>query len=150
MFEIRPAAPHDVPHIHAMIGELADFEKLRDQVNGSPSDLHQHLFGERRYIEALVATSDGNPIGFALYFFTYSTFLCKPGLYLEDLFVRPAHRGVGVGLALLNAVQARAEREGCARVEWSVLDWNVNAIRVYENFGAKRNAGWTLYRKVLA
>jgi len=149
MLELRAATPADVPEIHAMIGELADFEKLRHQVSGSADDLREHLFGARPYVEAMVAVVDGTTVGFALYFFTYSTFLCKPGLYLEDLFVRPAHRGAGIGLALLNAVQARAEREGCARFEWAVLDWNVNAIRVYENFGARPNAGWTVYRKTL-
>ncbi|MFT3906880.1 MAG: GNAT family N-acetyltransferase [Steroidobacteraceae bacterium] len=149
MLELRAAIPADVPEIHAMIGELADFEKLRDQLSGSAEDLREHLFGKRPYIEAMVAVVDSATVAFALYFFTYSTFLCRPGLYLEDLFVRPAHRGAGIGLALLNAVQARAEREGCARFEWAVLDWNVNAIRVYENFGARPNAGWTVYRKVL-
>ncbi|TMC52756.1 MAG: GNAT family N-acetyltransferase [Chloroflexi bacterium] len=104
------------------------------------------LFGERRYAETLIAESDGNPVGFALFFHNYSTFLAQPGIYLEDLFVVPNQRGHGIGRALLERLAQTAVDQGCGRLEWAVLDWNKDAIRFYEGLGAKPNSEWTVYR----
>jgi GNAT superfamily N-acetyltransferase len=149
MLRLRPAVAADVLVIHQLIGELADFERLRHQVRGSVEDLGRHLFGEPRYAEVLLAEWDGEIGGFALHFFNYSTFLCRPGLYLEDLFVRPSLRGRGIGAALLGAIEQRAQERGCGRLEWAVLDWNQGAIDFYQRFGARPNEGWTIYRKEL-
>jgi GNAT superfamily N-acetyltransferase len=149
MLRLRAAAEADVPAIFELIGELADFERLRAQMVGAPEDLRRHLFGESRFAQVLLAEWDGKVAGFALYFFNYSTFLCRPGLYLEDLYVRPVYRGLGIGLALLQALEQRARDLGCGRLEWSVLDWNQGAIDFYEAFGARAHSGWTLYRKSL-
>jgi GNAT superfamily N-acetyltransferase len=149
MLRLRAAEAADVPVIHQLIGELADFEQLRHQVRGDPEHLRRHLFGEPRYAEALLAEWDGEVGGFALYCFNYSTFLCRPGLYLEDLFVRPALRGRGVGASLLRAVEQRAIERGCGRLEWAVLDWNHAAIEFYRRFGARPHEGWTVFRKEL-
>jgi GNAT superfamily N-acetyltransferase len=149
MLNVRDAQKSDTAVIHQLIGELADFEKLRAEVNGSVDDLEQHLFGAEPYARVLVAESGEHIAGFALYFFNYSTFLCKPGIYLEDLFVRPQFRGAGVGRALLDAVEQRARERGCGRLEWSVLDWNTRAMSFYEEFGAGPRGGWTVYRKSL-
>jgi GNAT superfamily N-acetyltransferase len=149
MLRLRAAAEADVPAIFELIGELADYERLRDQMVGRIEDLRRHLFSEPRFAYATLAEWDGQLAGFALYFFNYSTFLCQPGLYLEDLFVRPAHRGRGIGLALLQSLEQRAIEAGCGRFEWSVLDWNQSAIDFYLEFGARPRPGWTLYRKPL-
>jgi GNAT superfamily N-acetyltransferase len=111
--------------------------------------LRRHLFAEPRYARVIMADWEGQIAGFALYFFNYSTFLCQPGLYLEDLFVRPAYRGRGIGLGLLKALEQLAGESGCGRFEWSVLDWNQSAIDFYLEFGARPRPGWTLYRKQL-
>ena len=116
---------------------------------GDAIDLRRLLFGEPRFAQALLAQWGGAPAGFALYFFNYSTFLCRPGLYLEDLFVRPAHRGRGIGLALLAALEQRARETGCGRLDWAVLDWNQSAIDFYRRFGAQPMRDWVLYRKEL-
>ncbi len=150
MLRLRAAEEADVPAIFELIGELADYERLRDQMVGRVEDLRRHLFSEPRFAQATMAEWDGQLAGFALYFFNYSTFLCQPGLYLEDLFVRPAYRGRGIGLALLNSLERRAIETGCGRFEWSVLDWNQPAIDFYLEFGARPRPGWTLYRKPLA
>ncbi len=150
MLRLRAAEEADVPAIFELIGELADYERLRDQMVGRVEDLRRHLFSEPRFAQATMAEWDGQLAGFALYFFNYSTFLCQPGLYLEDLFVRPAYRGRGIGLALLNSLERRAIEAGCGRFEWSVLDWNQPAIDFYLEFGARPRPGWTLYRKPLA
>jgi GNAT superfamily N-acetyltransferase len=150
MLRLRAAETTDVPVIFQLIGELADYERLRHQMVGDVNDLGRHLFGEPRYAHALMADWDGAPAGFALYFFNYSTFLCRPGLYLEDLFVRPAARGRGIGLALLTALEQRAREAGCGRLEWSVLDWNESAIEFYRRFGARPMQDWILYRKELS
>ncbi len=149
MLRLRAAIESDVPAIFELIGELADFERLRPQMVGKAEDLRRHLFEEPRFAHAVVAEWDGGVAGFALYFFNYSTFQCRPGLYLEDLFVRPQHRGRGIGLGLLRELERRAREAGCGRFEWSVLDWNQSAIDFYRAFGATPRAGWTLYRKTL-
>jgi GNAT superfamily N-acetyltransferase len=149
MLTLRGAERRDVIAIFELIRELAEFEQLSHEVRGDATTLEQHLFGEPRYAEALLAEEDGVVVGFALYFWNYSTFLCRPGLYLEDLFVREPCRGHGVGRALLEGVEARARARGCGRFEWSVLDWNARAIGFYEVFGARPVEGWTVYRKRL-
>jgi GNAT superfamily N-acetyltransferase len=150
MLRLRAAEPADVPAIFTLIGELADYERLRAEMTGSAEDLRRHLFGEPRYVHTIMAEWDGAIAGFALYFFNYSTFLCRPGLYLEDLFVRPEYRGRGVGLNLLRSLEEVARDIGCGRFEWSVLDWNQSAIDFYREFGAQPREGWTLYRKPLS
>jgi GNAT superfamily N-acetyltransferase len=149
MLRLRAAIESDVPAIFGLIGELADYERLRPQMVGKMEDLRCHLFGEPRFAHASIAEWDGEVAGFALYFFNYSTFLCRPGLYLEDLFVRPEYRGRGVGLNLLRALEQHARELGCGRLEWAVLDWNQSAIDFYLEFGARPHQGWTLYRKLL-
>lgn len=149
MLRLRAAEAADVPVIHQMISELADYERLRDQVIGRPEDLQRHLFGEPRFALAMLALWSDEVAGYALYFYNYSTFLCRPGLYVEDLYVRPAHRGRGIGQALLQALERQARERDCGRLEWAVLDWNRKAIDFYRRFGAYPNAGWTLFRKDL-
>jgi GNAT superfamily N-acetyltransferase len=126
---VRPAQPGDLAAIHGLIGELADYEKLRHQFVGSQADLGLHPFGPRPCAWALVAEVDGVVRAFALSFRSYSTFLCRPGIYLEDLYVQPAHRRQGLGRALLKALAQQAVEEGCGRLEWAVLDWNAPSIR---------------------
>ncbi len=143
---IRPAAPGDEPVIFDLIRGLARFERLDDTVTGSAEALGRHLFGERPAAEVLLAEEDGTAVGYALFFSTYSTFLTRPGLYLEDLFVLESHRRRGIGLALLSAVRGLAEARGAGRLEWSVLDWNAGAIAFYERFGATVHAEWRICR----
>lgn len=145
-FEIRPAQLQDVPAIVGLIRELAEFENLTHLVQATPESLSPHLFGPQPAAQALVAQSEGAIIAFALFFTNFSTFLAKPGLYLEDLYVQPAWRGRGVGKALLQSVGALAVERGCGRFEWSVLDWNVNAIRFYESVGATVMPDWRICR----
>jgi GNAT superfamily N-acetyltransferase len=129
-----------------LIRELAEYERLLDQVVANEASLHRALFGERRHVEALVAAVPGAIVGFALYFHNFSTFLGKSGMYLEDLFVRPAFRGQGIGKALLQRVAQLAVERDCGRMEWSVLDWNEPSIRFYESLGAQPMSDWTTYR----
>ncbi|HEY8798505.1 MAG TPA: GNAT family N-acetyltransferase [Candidatus Dormibacteraeota bacterium] len=143
---IRAAEPADVPVIAHLIRELAIFEKLVDQVVLTDELLRTGLFGPRPYAEAVIAEDGALPIGFALFFHTFSTFLARPGLYLEDLFVLEDHRGRGVGRSLLAHLAHLAVERGCRRLEWSVLNWNQEAIRFYERLGAKPNSEWTVYR----
>ena len=143
---IRAAQPADVQEILRLIHELAVYEKLEHMAVGTEHALRDALFGERRAAEALVAERHGRTVGFALFFTTFSTFLCKPGLYLEDLFVEPAHRGAGIGKALLRALAALARDRGCGRLEWRVLDWNEPSIRFYESLGAVLMREWLLAR----
>jgi GNAT superfamily N-acetyltransferase len=143
---IRSATPADVPAIASLIRALAEYEKLSDMVVLNEAQLAQHLFGPRPYAECLIAETDGQAVGFALFFHNYSTFLAKPGIYLEDLFVLPEHRGAGHGKALLKAIGQRAVERDCGRIEWSVLNWNTPAIGFYESLGAKPVDGWTVYR----
>ena len=147
-YAIRPATPADVPVIMALIHELADYEQLAHEVVGDAAQLHAHLFGERPAAEVLMGFVDGQPAGFALFFTSFSTFLTRPGLYLEDLYVQPAHRGCGLGKGLLASLAAIARDRGHGRFEWSVLDWNTSAIDFYRAKGALPMDGWTRYRVV--
>ncbi|MCU0921398.1 MAG: GNAT family N-acetyltransferase [Burkholderiaceae bacterium] len=144
--ELRAAEPRDVPAIVGLIRELAEFEKLTHLVQVTPQSLHPHLFGDRPAAEAVVAERGAQVVGFALFFTNFSTFLGKPGLYLEDLYVQPAHRGSGIGRALLTHLAALANQRDYGRFEWSVLDWNVNAIRFYERMGATLMPEWRICR----
>ncbi len=143
---IRPANANDVPLILQLIRELAEFEHLSHEVIATGQNLREHLFGARPYAEVLIANLGDQPVGFALFFHNYSTFVGKPGIYLEDLYVREACRGSGVGTALLQAVRQLAVERGCGRFEWSVLNWNQRAIEFYEKMGAKRMSEWTICR----
>ena len=144
--KIRPAERADVPLVAGLIRQLARFEKLEQEVVLTEDLLRAGLFGARPYAEAVIAEEDGDPIGFALFFHTFSTFLARPGLYLEDLFVLPDHRSRGVGRALLAHLAQLAIERGCGRLEWAVLNWNQEAIRFYERLGARPNSEWTVYR----
>ena len=143
---IRPATEHDVAAIFGMIHELAVFEKLDHLMTGNEAMLSDSLFGAQPACEALVGTQDGQPVTFALFFHNYSTFLCRKGLYLEDLYVKPAARGKGVGRAMLAELARLALARGCGRFEWSVLDWNANAISFYESVGADVMPDWRICR----
>ena len=146
---IREAREEDAALVLDFVRQLAEYEKLSHMVSGDEAMLAEALFGQRRACEALIAQRSGATVGFALFFTTFSTFLCKPGLYLEDLFVEPAHRGAGIGKALLAALAALARDRGCGRLEWRVLDWNEPSIRFYQSLGARPVEGWTRYRWVL-
>lgn len=143
---IRPGTRRDVPVILRLIRGLAEYEQLTSEVEATAARIRRHGFGRPRYFETLLCERDGEAIGFALYFFTYSTFLARPSLYLEDLFVLPQARGRGAGKALLGALARAARRQGCGRMEWTVLDWNAPAIRFYESLGAKLRKDWVLTR----
>ncbi len=143
---IRTATKRDVALIVELIRGLADYERLSHEVEATAARIRRHGFGRPRYFETLIAEQDGHPIGFALYFFTYSTFLARPSLYLEDLFVRPDARGRGAGKALLAELARIARRRGCGRMEWAVLDWNEPSIRFYESLGARLRKDWVLTR----
>lgn len=145
-FRIRPATPRDVPAIVALIRGLAEYEKLDHECAVTVAKIRRHGFGRRRYFETLICSRERQAIGFALYFFTYSTFAACPTLYLEDLFVLPAERRRGAGHALLVALARIALRRGCGRMEWTVLDWNTPAIRFYERLGAILRREWILTR----
>ncbi len=145
-FLIRPAEPRDVDAVVALIGQLAEFEKLSHLLQVTPDTLRPHLFGERPVAEALVAEQGGKVVAFALFFTNFSTFLAQPGLYLEDLFVEPAQRGKGIGKALLTRLARLAAERGYGRFEWSVLDWNESAIRFYEHLGATVMPDWRICR----
>ena len=143
---IAPARPGDVELIVTLIRELAEFERLLHEVRIAPDDLRRDLFGARPYAEAVIARVGDEAVGFALWFHNYSTFAGRPGLYLEDLFIRPAHRGHGYGEALLAYLAGLAVERGCARFEWAVLDWNEKAIGFYRRLGAVPMDDWTVYR----
>ncbi|MEI7658208.1 MAG: GNAT family N-acetyltransferase [Phycisphaerae bacterium] len=143
---IRPATPHDVPLLCQLIRDLAVYEKLEHECRVTPEGLHDAIFGPRPSAKALVGELSGVPEGFALYFTNFSTFLAKPGIYLEDLFVRPHARGSGLGKALLSTLARIAVDQGCGRVEWSVLDWNEPAIGFYKRLGAVPMSEWTVFR----
>lgn len=143
---LRAAEPRDLPAIVGLIRELADFERLSHLVQVTPEALQPHLFGERPVAECLVGEVQGQVVAFALYFTNFSTFLARPGLYLEDLYVQPAHRGSGLGKALLTRLAGIAVERGYGRFEWSVLDWNENAIRFYQRMGATVMPDWRICR----
>jgi GNAT superfamily N-acetyltransferase len=145
-FTLRAAEPRDVPAIVGLIAELAEFEQLTHLLQVTPESLQPHLFGPRPVAEAMVAEVGGEVVAFALYFTNFSTFLGQPGLYLEDLYVKPAHRQAGIGKALLRHLGRLAAERGYGRFEWSVLDWNVNAIRFYEKMGATLLPDWRICR----
>ena len=144
--EIINATEKDVPVILSFIRGLAEYEKLSHQCVATEQTLRESLFGERRYAEVLIGRLYRTPVGFALFFHNYSTFLAKPGIYLEDLFVLPEHRGKGVGKALLTRLAQIARERNCGRLEWSVLDWNQPAIDFYQRIGAKVLPDWRICR----
>lgn len=143
---IRPAVRDDVPLVLQFIRELAEYERLSHEVQADEAGLAVQLFGTRPAAEVLIAEVDGVPAGFALYFHNFSTFLGKPGLYLEDLFVRPPYRGLGLGKRLMARLARVAVERGCGRFEWSVLDWNAPAIAFYRTLGAVGMDEWTVQR----
>jgi hypothetical protein len=143
---IRPGRPDDAPALAAMIRALAEYERLTHLCVGTEDDLRAAIWASDPAAEVLIAHIGRQPAGFALFFHTFSTFLARRGLWLEDLFVYPEHRGTGVGKALLRAVAALARDRGCGRLEWSVLDWNTPAIRFYEGLGATVMPDWRIAR----
>ncbi len=145
-FSLRAAVVGDVSAIVQLIRDLAEFEKLSHLVQVTPEKLRPQLFGEKPAAEAIVAERGGEVVAFALYFTNFSTFLAQPGLYLEDLYVKPEHRSHGIGKALLKRLAAVAVERDCGRFEWSVLDWNTSAIAVYEKMGATVMPEWRLCR----
>jgi GNAT superfamily N-acetyltransferase len=145
-FQIRQAIADDVPSIFNLIKALAEYEQLSHQVTGTVADLQAHLFGSQVFAEAIVAEWESKLVGFALFFPNYSTFLAKPGIYLEDLFVLPEYRRQGIGKALLAYLGKLAVERGAGRLEWSVLDWNESAIAFYQSMGAKVLPDWRICR----
>ena len=143
---IEPAQESDVPLILSFIRELAAYEKLAQEVQATEEDLRRTLFGERAYAETVIARYEGEAAGFALFFHNYSTFLAKPGIYLEDLFVQPNFRGKGIGKALLVHLARLARERDCGRVEWWVLNWNESAIEFYKSIRAQPMNEWTVFR----
>ena len=143
---IRPAEEKDASDIIKLIKELADYEKLSDMVVVSEDDIKKVAFGKDKFVEILIAEYEGNFAGQALFFNNFSTFLGKPGIYLEDLVVRPKYRGKGIGKALLQKIIDLAKERNYGRVEWSVLDWNEPAIKFYQNIGAEMMETWKLFR----
>jgi Acetyltransferases len=143
---ITPAMPADVPIILQLIRELAEFERLLDEVQATEAQLREQLFGARPGAEVVIARLSDEVAGFALYFHNFSTFLAKPGIYLEDLYVRQKFRGQGCGEALLRHLARTALERGCGRLEWSVLDWNMRAIDFYKSLGSVPMDQWTLHR----
>jgi GNAT superfamily N-acetyltransferase len=146
MIRIEPATAHDLPVILQMIRDLAEYERMADQVVATEAGLRDALFGATPGAEVLLAYADDRPAGFALFFHNFSTFLGRRGLYLEDLFVKPEFRGLGVGKRLLTALARIAVERGCGRFEWSVLDWNEPAIGFYKRLGARPMEDWTIFR----
>ena len=143
---IKPATPADVPIILQLIRELAEFERLLDEVQATQEQLREQLFGPRPSAEVVIARIGEEVAGFALFFHNFSTFLAKPGIYLEDLYVRQKFRGQGCGEALLRHLAQLALERNCGRLEWSVLDWNVRAIDFYKSLGAVPMSQWTMHR----
>ena len=146
MLSLREATESDVPLILRFIRDLAEYERLLDACVATEESVRETLFGARRYAEVIIAEWDGEPAGFALFFHNYSTFLARPGIYLEDLFVRPELRGHGIGKALLGRLATLAVERNCGRLEWAVLNWNEPAIGFYKSLGAVPQDEWTVYR----
>ena len=146
MFAIREATPDDVALILRFIRELAEYERLRDRCIATEERVRETLFGARRYAEVIIGEEDGVPAGFALFFHNYSTFLARPGIYLEDLYVTPEARGRGYGKALLQRLAQLAVERECGRVEWAVLTWNAPSIAFYESLGAVPLDDWRIFR----
>jgi GNAT superfamily N-acetyltransferase len=144
--KITPATQNDVPLILSFIKELAEYERLATEVVATEDILAETLFGERKYAEVVFALYDDKPVGYALFFHSFSTFLGRPGLYLEDLYVRPSMRGKGIGKALLAYLARLASERRCGRLEWAVLNWNESAIGFYKSLGAQPMDTWTVYR----
>jgi GNAT superfamily N-acetyltransferase len=145
-FTIRPATPDDAASILGFITELAVYEKAGHEVEATEDSIRRSIFGEGSVTEAAILEADGRPAGFAVWFYSYSTWLARNGLYLEDLYVSPDHRGSGAGKLLLRHLARVAVEKGCGRFEWSVLDWNEPAIRVYDAIGAEPQNEWIRYR----
>jgi GNAT superfamily N-acetyltransferase len=145
-FEIRKAGKKEVPLILHFIKKLADYEKLSHEVTATEAQLERYLFGKEKVAEVVFGYFRGDPVGFALYFFNFSTFLAKPGIYLEDLYVLEEHRGKGFGKVLLAYLAKVAVEKGCGRLEWAVLDWNEPSIEFYESLGAKLMKEWIVNR----
>ena len=143
---IRQSTIEDVPLILSLIKEIAEYEKFLHEVIATEEDIKNNLFGERKYAEVLIAEYDGKPAGQALFFHNFSTFIGRPGIYLEDLFVRPEFRGKGIGKTLILELIKLAKERNCGRVEWCVLDWNEPAIKFYKKIGAVSMDGWTIFR----
>ena len=146
MLNIRPATRADADTIAELVRELADYEKLRHEARATGADFLREIEAANPVIHVLIAEWDGKPAGFALYFFNFSTFVGRPGLYLEDLFVRPAQRAHGIGRALLRALARVAQARGCGRMEWAVLDWNEPALRFYQSLEARQMKEWIIHR----
>lgn len=143
---IREATLEDVPAIFLFIKEIAEYEKLSNEVIATEEILKESLFGKRQYAEVLIAEHNGEPAGQALFFHNFSTFIGKPGIYLEDLYVRPQYRSKGIGKALLVSLIKLAKERNCGRVEWTVLNWNEPAINFYKSMGAAAMDEWTIFR----
>src|SRR6184192_4309311 len=143
---ITPATQGDIPVLLALIRGLAEYEKLAHTVTATEESIRKTLFGDRPFAEVLIARLAGRPVGYALFFHNYSTFLAQPGIYLEDLFVKPESRGRGIGKALLAHLAKLAKERGCGRVEWAVLDWNTPSINFYKSIGAVPLSDWIVFR----
>jgi GNAT superfamily N-acetyltransferase len=143
---IRPARPADLATVLALLRELAAYEKLTHEVVFDDEEFGRYMFGERPMVDVLLSECAGESVGFALFYHDFSTFMGKPGVYLEDIFVRPEHRGHGHGKALIAAVAATALERGCVRMKWSVLDWNEPSIQFYRSLGAEPMEDWTVWR----
>jgi GNAT superfamily N-acetyltransferase len=146
MLAVRPARPADAPLVLQFIAELAEYEKLSHEAVATEADVAEALFGLQSRVFCDIAEWEGRPAGFALWFYNYSTFRGRHGIYLEDLYVRPEHRGQGIGNALLQGLARRCVEQGLARLEWAVLDWNAPSIAFYESLGARQQKGWIVYR----
>jgi diamine N-acetyltransferase len=146
MLNVRTGTSADAETIAMLVRELADYEKLLPEAKGTAVDFRRELESPNPVVSVLIAEWNGEPAGFALYFFNFSTFVARPGLYLEDLFVRPAHRAHGIGRALLRELARVAEKRGCGRMEWAVLDWNEPALGFYQTLGARQMKEWIIHR----
>ncbi|RYD82819.1 MAG: GNAT family N-acetyltransferase [Verrucomicrobiaceae bacterium] len=145
-YSIRPATEDDLPTIFGFIHALAEYENLSHEIVATPESLRAHLFGAPRRAEVLLACEENTPVGLAIFFHNFSTFLAQPGLYVEDLFVLPEHRGKGHGRALMIALARLAVERGCGRFEWTVLDWNKPSIDFYRSLGAESKSEWNIQR----